>query len=183
MTAPLSIRVTEQAKHLLTSGQTQKDTAIQLDISSRSVHVIAKKAKDEIRDLALGMVQDNLHSIRYNTKTVFTLSSQILSYIKGIHSSKEYHAFKGLSHRLKVLKIDAKDILNIADRKEARMLELMGITKPYASGGDTFIDKLLILQGEGKFDVPRIVELLQARSEADLAIEGEVITHPPEEGQ
>ena len=110
MTAALSHSITTQAKYLLATGESQTDTAIQLDISRRSANIIARDYREEIKDLAFGMVSDTLDCIRYDNKATQELSNKIISYLTSIKSSLSWHQFKGLSKRLKVLNLSAKDI-------------------------------------------------------------------------
>ena len=102
-----------------------------------------------------------------------------MSYAIGIDNKLDWHRFKGLCRRLNILKIDAKDILNIADRKQARVLELVGVSAP-RSGGNTYIDKLLIMGEQDKAEqVPRIQELLQSRQAIDVS-EDDIIDNQEE---
>ena len=168
MPAALSQIITEQAKHLLATGETQTATAEQLNISRRSANIIAKDFKEEITDLAFGMVSDSLDLIRYDNKATQQLSNQIISYITGIKDSTTWHRFKGLSKRLKVLNLSAKDLLNVSDRKQARILELTGIKDPRTSG-DTYIDRVLVVNDKGSIEqVPRIQELIGLRQDQDI---------------
>ena len=105
----ISQLVTEQAKQYLSQGISQTETAKQLGICRRSTNVIAKTYKKDIEQLALDIVNEFIPLIRRNHINTLKLADKILS-------DEDLEAIEA-----------NKTLLTLADKKEFRALQVMGI--------------------------------------------------------
>lgn len=115
MTAPLSQLVTEQTKNLIATGVNQTETAEQVGISRRSVNGIAKNYKKQIEQLALDIINESVPLIRANHINTLKTASKVLA-----------------SGDLKQIEA-SKTLLTLADKKEFRTLQIMGIAPSHAA--------------------------------------------------
>ena len=105
----ISQLITEQAKQYLSQGISQTETAKQLGICRRSTNVIAKTYKKDIEQLALDIVNESIPLIRRNHINTLKLADKILS-----------------DGDLEAIEAN-KTLLTLADKKEFRALQVMGI--------------------------------------------------------
>ena len=115
MPAALSITKIEEAKHLLATGLNQTEVAKQAGIGRNSSNTIANKYKTSIEKLALDLVKDSIPLIKYNHIQTLKLANDVL-------------------RRGDVEQIEAsKTLLTLADKKEFRTLQIMGIAPSHTA--------------------------------------------------
>ena len=127
MPTALSQLVVEETKHLISTGVSQTEAADKLGISVQSAHRIAKRNKKQIEDLALDLINDSIPLIKANHLSQLSLSNELSSLINSTSNKKQWQRFKQLGTKLDMIGLSAKDILTLADKKEYRALQVMGI--------------------------------------------------------
>jgi len=109
MPQALSKVVVEQAKEYMSQGMSQVATAKQLGVCNMTTHRIAKTYKKDIEKLALDIVNESIPFIRRNHINTLKLADTLLS-----------------NGDLEAIEAN-KTLLTLADKKEFRALQVMGI--------------------------------------------------------
>ena len=130
----LSPIVQQQAIELIAQGIPQKDIAKELDISAKSVSRIKDRDIEAIEELAKVYVAEAIEPIKENNRIQLQLSNEISSLLYSTSSQKEWNRLKQLSKKMDMIGLTAKDILTIADKKEFRALQIMGIAPSNTMG-------------------------------------------------
>ena len=105
---------------LLATGETQQGVANEIGVSQSSISNLAKKHHEEIKELALSLISESISLVKANHINTLKLARQILT-------AKDSKQMQDMLCKLAMLDIDAKDILQLSDKKEERALKIMGI--------------------------------------------------------
>ena len=119
----LSPLVTEQIKHSVANGTTHQNIANQFGISKRSSLRVAKTYKKDIEQLALDIVNESIPIIRANHINTLKLSQKLIESV----NKKPNTELNLINSNMAAMGLTAKDIITIADKKEFRALQVMGI--------------------------------------------------------
>lgn len=118
------------AVQLLANGSNQTETGSLIGVSQRSISTIAQERRAEIEALTLNYIQQSIPLIQANQQLTLELSNQLLKAAQTPHLK----GYKALVGRLAMLNLAPKDILTIADKKEYRALQIMGIAPSHTPG-------------------------------------------------
>lgn len=105
---------------LLATGAGQYEVADAIGVNQSTISRTATKHKAEIEQLTLDIISKSVSLIRDNHLNTLTLAHNILS--DNIDQRTE------ALNQLAQLRMDAKDILTLSDKKEERALKIMGIS-------------------------------------------------------
>jgi predicted XRE-type DNA-binding protein len=118
MPAACSQLVISKTNHLLAQGINQTETASMVGISREKVNRIAKANKHDIEQLALRLIQKTIPIIEENHINTMRLANGLLKCDENSPQIAAAIVQSGL---------DPKDIISISDKKEYRMMQVMGI--------------------------------------------------------
>ena len=170
MPEALSKIVLSKTKHLLAQGVNQTETAQQLGISTKSVSRIKKRDKQEIEELAQQYVTESIKPIIENHKLHLNLSNELSSLLNSTSNQQQWNRLKQLSKKLKMIGLTAKDLLTIADKKEFRALQIMGIAPATTPG--IVINNLYNQTNINSLD-PEVAQLLAGKLSETTVYEAE----------
>jgi len=112
---------TAKTKALLATGMTQGQVGKEVGLPRQRVNQLAQQYRKEIDQLALQLISESIPLIKDNHLNTLKIARQILN-------AKTAKQAQGALNRLAIIGVDAKDILTLADKKEYRALQIMGIT-------------------------------------------------------
>jgi predicted XRE-type DNA-binding protein len=118
MPAACSQLVIAKTNHLLAQGINQTETASLVGLSREKVNKIAKSNKHDIEQLALRLIQKTIPIIEENHINTMRLANGLLKCDENSPQIAASIVQSGL---------DPKDIISISDKKEYRMMQVMGI--------------------------------------------------------
>lgn len=166
-----------KAVSLLATGETQQSVANSVGVSTASINALAAKHREAINQLALQIIQDSIAPIRQNHRDILQLSHLLLNISLGktpINKAAQTMA------SLAMLNLEPKDILTLADKKEHRALQIMGITPSHAPS--VVINQLFQAsrsQGDSWRDLQEYGEFLAYKRDQDVQ-EAEITEHDEE---
>lgn len=112
----------DSALQLLGQGHAQTVVANAVGVDKSTICRLAKKHQEQIKAATLQMIQDNLPVICSNHRNTLQLANKLLSI-----QDTDSQALQNLMCKLSTIGIDPKDILDLSDRKEHRMMQMMGM--------------------------------------------------------
>jgi hypothetical protein len=114
----LSHIATETAKHLMASGLNHGEVADKLGVCRQTTWRLSKKYKQDIEQLTLQLVDQTIPLIHENHINTMRLANGLLKCDENSPQIAAAIVQSGL---------DPKDIISISDKKEYRMMQVMGI--------------------------------------------------------
>ena len=127
MPAPLPQVDTEKAKFLLSVGQSQTETAKQLGVSRSTTHRIAHRCKKEIEQLTLNLIERQSKHLLNNHLNTLQLADEVIQLTKKTDNRRDYRRLRALGKKMQLTGLTAKDLLQMADKKEYRGMQITGI--------------------------------------------------------
>jgi hypothetical protein len=124
MPAALSDIVRETVVNLKATGVNDRDVANQLAISEMSVHRIKNAQRDRIFKIANSLIDKSADLVQDNHIKTLQAANAVLSQAV----AKDYDASRqSVIDNMKAMGLEPRDLLKIADLKEFRTLQIMGI--------------------------------------------------------
>ena len=150
---------------LLATGETQQSVANKIGVSQSSISNLAQKHREEIQQLTLDLIAESIPLVKANHINTLKLARQILK-------AKDSEQMQDMMCKLAMLGIDAKDILQLSDKKEERALKIMGVAPAHVPS--TVVN--MLFQGDAgpkQQEIAQFKEFLAWKMEQDLKNEAQ----------
>lgn len=149
----------QNAITMLAMGETNTHVAQQLGVSQPTVSRLAKRERIAINATALAIIAKSRKLILDNHVRTLTLANRILS-----ATDRDSAAIQDLMCTLSRIGVDPKDILTVADKKEYRTLQIMGIVPTHTQS--TVINN--IFNQSTVINNPKVIAILDREKQRQL---------------
>lgn len=110
---------------LRAQGNSYRAMGDELSVDKNTAKDFCARHREAINSLALKLISDSIDPIRQNHRDCLALAHEIYQILR---NKRKPQQIANVMEQLRAMGLDPKDILTLADKKEHRMLQIMGIT-------------------------------------------------------
>ena len=160
--------------HLLAEGMSQRAVSRGTGVSRTTVAKIRERNEALITELAHDYLQESIEPLREINRIQLNLAAEIYILIASTPTKIHWHRLQSIGRKLKKLGISASQVLNLADKREYRLLRF--IIGAHTNASNIFIKRLNQIQDNSQTIIdPQVAELLADKCDLGLEAEYEVV--------